>query len=251
MRKPIIAGNHKMNLTSVQTESLLQELKNNIANYGQVEIIICPPFTSLAIAKITTENTNIQLGAQNVHQAEKGAFTGEISAPMLKEVGCNWIICGHSERRHIYKESNEIVNNKIKATLNAGLKPILCVGETSEEREQQKTKEVLQNQLKGSLAGLTEAQLQTLVIAYEPVWAIGTGKTATPNDANTGCGFIRKQIANLYGTKLAENIRILYGGSVKPANVKQLMNESDIDGALVGGASLKSADFTAIVKFNE
>ncbi|QOR34468.1 triose-phosphate isomerase [Clostridium sp. 'deep sea'] len=251
MRKPIIAGNHKMNLTPAQTESLLKELKNNIANYGQVEIIICPPFTSLAIAKITTENTNIQLGAQNVHQAEKGAFTGEISAPMLKEIGCDWIICGHSERRHIYQESNEIVNNKIKATLNAGLKPILCVGETSEEREQHKTNEVLQNQLKGSLAGLTEAQLQTLVVAYEPVWAIGTGKTATPNDANTGCSFIREQIANMYGKKLAENTRILYGGSVKPANVKQLMSEIDIDGALVGGASLKSADFTAIVKFNE
>lgn len=250
MRKPIIAGNHKMNLTWQETKDLLTCLNEQASEQLDVEVIICPPFTSLAAAHDVILNSEIQLGAQNMHQEVKGAFTGEISAQMLVASGCEWVILGHSERRHIFKETNDIVNAKIKAALTAGLKPILCVGETLEQRQQAHTESVLQSQLKGSLAGIDAKDLNKLVVAYEPVWAIGTGKTATPEDANAGCSYIRELLATYFDQNLADTTRILYGGSVKPHNVHALMSCYDIDGALVGGASLKCADFSALIQYN-
>ncbi len=251
MRKPIIAGNHKMNLTPLQTRNLLTELVKNLIDYDQVEIIVSPPFTSLAMADEVLRATDIQLAAQNVHQAAQGAYTGEVSAKMLKASGCQWVICGHSERRNLFQESNELVNKKIRAVTAMGLKPILCVGETLAERELGQTNQVLARQISGSLQGFQQSDLLELVVAYEPVWAIGTGKTAASADAEAGCQFIRSHLKTQFGPKLADSIRILYGGSVKPGNIKELMAEKNIDGALVGGASLKSADFLAIVKYHE
>lgn len=251
MRIPIIAGNHKMNLNPEQTGSFLQEFKKEVEGYDQVQIIVCPPFTSLAVAKEVLAETHIELGAQNMHQAAKGAYTGEISAEMLLNSGCDWVICGHSERRQLFGECNAIVNQKINAAVKAGLKPILCVGETLEEREHDKTEKVLISQLINSLYDLKQELLADLVIAYEPVWAIGTGQTATPEDAEQGCQVIRTQLARMYNDEFAQGTRILYGGSVKPNNIKSLMNEENVDGALVGGASLKSSDLAAIVKYNE
>lgn len=251
MRKPIIAGNHKMNLTWQETQDLLLCLKEKMPKQTDVEVIVCPPFTSLSAASMVTRECCIALGAQNMHQAEKGAFTGEISAQMLKASGCDWVILGHSERRHIFNEANTEINAKLKAAIKGGLKPILCVGETLAERQKGQTNAILQSQLEEGLAGIAESDLQQLVIAYEPVWAIGTGQTATPQNANAGCQFIRSLLTTCYGASFAEGTRILYGGSVKPHNIQALMSCSDIDGALVGGASLKCADFNALIRFNE
>jgi len=251
MRKPIIAGNHKMNLTPTQTAALLRDLKAATKATTGVQTVVFPPFTSLVVANEIVANSPIELGAQNIHQAPKGAYTGEISAAMIAEVGCQWVICGHSERRQLFGESNVVVRDKVRAAIEAGLSPILCVGETLDERNAARTKEVLRDQLSGSLSGLAANELQNLVIAYEPVWAIGTGMTATPSDAENGCCYLRSVLGELYGSNLALSTRILYGGSVKPNNIVTLMAEENIDGALVGGASLTSEAFSAIVNYHE
>lgn len=249
MRKPIIAGNWKMNMTGAEAIKLVEGLKEKLKEVENVEVIVCPPFTSLEKVAEAIEETGIQLGAQNMYFQEKGAYTGEISALMLKDIGCKYVICGHSERREYFKEDNELVNKKIRAALENGLFPILCVGEKLEEREAKRHKEVVCDHLTGGLASLFREEAANIVIAYEPVWAIGTGKTATPQDAQDMHLFIRQTLAKMYTEELANEIRIQYGGSVKPENIDELMRQADIDGALVGGASLEVGSFARIVKF--
>jgi triosephosphate isomerase len=251
MRKPIIAGNHKMNLLPSEGVKFIKELKKIIESQNNVEVIVFPPFTSINAMKQELEKSDIALGAQNIYYEQSGAFTGEVAANMVAELGCEWVLCGHSERREIFEESNKVVNLKIKATLKNDLSPMLCVGETLEQREAGKTEETLIDQVVGSLADLKENDLTELVVAYEPVWAIGTGKTATPEDAQTGVLYIRNRLSEMFGEEFAQSTRILYGGSVKPSNVKELMAQEDIDGALVGGASLKAESFAKLVKYNE
>ena len=249
MRKKIVAGNWKMHKNAEQTEDLLNELIAKIPTDTHVQVIVAPTFVNLASAVDHLEFTNIDVAAQNVHQAEAGAFTGEISAAMLKEIGVEYVVVGHSERRQYFAETDETVNKRTKAALAAGIIPIVCCGETLEEREANITEKIVGDQVKADLADLTAAEVASLVIAYEPVWAIGTGKTATDDQANEVCTFIRKTIADLFGQEAADKVRIQYGGSVKPATISNLMAKSDIDGALVGGASLKAEDFSQIVKF--
>jgi len=251
MRKPLIAGNWKMYKTPAEAAALAGELKQAVAGVDQVNILICPTSISIPAVKEALGNSNIKVGAQNVYWKEEGAFTGEVSPQMLKDAGCDYVITGHSERRHIFGETSEEVNMKAKAVLAAGMVPIVCVGETLEQREQGRTEAVLEDQVKNSLSDIEAESFGNIVIAYEPVWAIGTGKTATPQQAGEAHKFIRKLIAEMESEETAENQIILYGGSVKPENVKQLMNEPDIDGALVGGASLKSDSFSKIVKYYE
>lgn len=249
MRKPIIAGNWKMNNTIAETKQLISDLIPLVKD-ASCDVVICTPYTDLATAVEMTKGTNIKVGAENVHWAEKGAFTGEISADMLKELGVEYVIIGHSERRQYFGETDATVNQRMKAALAKGLKPIICVGETLEERESGKTDEVVIRQTKGAFEGIDKSELDKIVIAYEPVWAIGTGKTATKEDANNTIKVIRDQMAALYCNDCAQNkVRIQYGGSMNPKNVKELMEMPEIDGGLIGGASLKADDFSKVVNF--
>jgi len=249
MRRPLIAGNWKMNKNSAESIKLVSELREMVSDVSDVEIVVAPPFTALGSVEATIKDSNIFLSAQNTFWQEIGAFTGEISPSMLKDVGCQYTIIGHSERRQYFAETNETVNKRLQAALKASLTPIVCIGETLEEREAGKTLAVIEQQVREGLNGLSSEEMEKVVIAYEPVWAIGTGKTATPDQAQEVHKFIRDQIAQIFGEGVAENIRVLYGGSVKPDNIDQLMAQKDIDGALVGGASLKAESFARIVKF--
>lgn len=247
MRKPIIAGNWKMNNTIQESINLVNEIKSYTLDQD-VDALVCVPFISLTEVKKLLEGSEIKLGAQNMHWEEKGAFTGEISPIMLKEIGIDYCIIGHSERRQFFNETDESVNLKIKSALKHGILPIVCVGETLEEREESRAEAVVKSQIIKGFEGIPTESIKDIVIAYEPIWAIGTGKTASSDDANNMCAFIRNIIGDLYGGE-KENIRIQYGGSVKPDNIKELMEKSDIDGALVGGASLKADDFQKLINF--
>jgi len=246
VRRLLIAGNWKMHKTVQEAVELVRELKELVSDVKDRDILVCPPFTALYAVSRELEGSNIALGAQNMFYEEKGAFTGEISPLMVKDVGCSYVILGHSERRHIFSETDELINKKVLSAVNHGLIPILCVGETLQEREEDKTKEVIERQVKEGLKGLNETS--EFVIAYEPVWAIGTGKTATPELAEEVHSFIREILAEMFGKEKADSIRILYGGSVKPENAAGLMSQPNIDGSLVGGASLKAESFAKIVK---
>lgn len=232
-----------------EAKALVQALKDLVKDVTNVEIVVCPPFISLHVVKDVLAGSCIGLGAQNVYWEKSGAFTGEVSAPMLKSVGCAYVIIGHSERRTYFAETDETVNKRIFAALAEGLKPIVCVGETLEERESGKTFEVIKRQIEGGLANLSVEHMASVVIAYEPVWAIGTGRTATPAQAQEVHAFIRKLLNDIFGQTTAEATRIQYGGSVKPDNAAELMSQPDIDGALVGGASLKADSFEKIIKY--
>ena len=248
MRKPIIAGNWKMHKTIAEAVEFVNDIKDKVNN-TDVEAVICAPFTLLKDLKEATKGTNIKIGAQNMHYAEQGAFTGEISAPMLKELNIDYVVLGHSERRQYFNETNETVNKKVVKALEEGIDPILCVGETLEEREASETKNVCKEQTEKALVGVSAEDMKKVVIAYEPVWAIGTGKTATAEDANDVIAYIREVVKGLYGEEISEEVRIQYGGSVKPSNVAEIMNQSDIDGALVGGASLDVESFLGLLEF--
>ncbi|MBF0122815.1 MAG: triose-phosphate isomerase [Candidatus Omnitrophica bacterium] len=248
MRKKIIAGNWKMYKTAVEATDLVNGLKKELSGTTAVDVVLCPPFVYVASAVEITQGTNIAIGGQNVYWEEFGAFTGEVSGPMLTSLGVKYVIVGHSERRQYFGETNETVNNRAKAALKAGLKPIVCVGENLAEREGGKTFDVVKNHVTGSLAGLTKEDMLRVVIAYEPVWAIGTGKTATSAQAQEVHAFIRDLLQKMFDKATADATRIQYGGSVKPENTAELMGQPDIDGALVGGASLKVDSFTAIVR---
>ncbi len=249
MRKKIIAANWKMNMTVGETDEYLKDFVREIGDGSDVDIVLVPPFTALATANDRLTNVaNIKLGAQNMHWEKSGAFTGEISAAMLRDLFVRYVVLGHSERRSLFGETDAIVNKKVHAAHEAGLKPILCVGETLEQRDAGQVETVLESQLRGSLADLQPKEIQETVIAYEPVWAIGTGRTATPEQAQEAHAFIRKTIAAIAGEGTAEKVRIQYGGSVKPENAKTLLSQPDIDGALVGGASLDPRAFSEIVK---
>ncbi|OQX81400.1 MAG: triose-phosphate isomerase [Candidatus Omnitrophica bacterium 4484_70.1] len=248
MRKILIAGNWKMHKTNEEAKSLAQEIKQELGGFTQGEVVLCPPFTALRSVYEVIKETNLKLGGQDLFWEKQGAFTGEVSGYLLKDCGCEFVIIGHSERRKYMKETNEMVNKKIKSALEEKITPILCVGETLQEREKNITFEVIRTQLKEGLAGVGEEEITKLVVAYEPVWAIGTGKTATPQQAEEVQGFIRKWISDNFSSSCATEIRILYGGSVNPSNIEMLMKEKDVDGALVGGASLKAETFVSIVK---
>ncbi len=251
MRKPIIAGNWKMNKNVTESLELVKDLRFKLADVSDVEVVVCPPFTAIYSVYQFLKGSNIKVGAQNCYFEKKGAFTGEVSPSMLKEAGCTYVILGHSERRQIFKESDELINRKIRAVLSEDMLPILCCGETLEEREKNVTNDVIKKQLTGGLKGFTEDEMLKMVVAYEPVWAIGTGKTATKEQAQEVHKFIRDLIAKLYSQKTADAVRIQYGGSVKPDNVSILMSEPDIDGALVGGAALEADSFVKLVKFEK
>ena len=247
-RKLIIAGNWKMNKTAAEALALVSDLKLELANIREVDIVICPPFTALESVSKVILDSNLRLGAQNMSEQNFGAFTGEICAGMLKEFSVRWVILGHSERRQYQKESNALIARKAAAAHGASLKPIVCVGETLAEREEGQTEKVLETQVRGSLAGLTKEQMVETIIAYEPVWAIGTGKTATTQQAQDAHAFIRSLLVKVFDEAVAKKIRIQYGGSVKPANARELMGQPDVDGALVGGASLEARSFADIIK---
>jgi len=248
MRKIIIAGNWKMNKTTTEAIDLANGLKRELYKIDEISIVICPPFTAIdEVAEVVYES-NIGLGAQNMHWEDAGAFTGEVSAPMLKELGCGYVILGHSERRQYFHETNETVNKKLRSALKHGLTPIVCVGESLEERESGRTFDVIRDHVTNSLKGLDKDEVKKIIVAYEPVWAIGTGKTATPDQAQEVHCFIRELLEKAYTREIAEEITIQYGGSVKPSNIKELISQKDIDGALVGGASLDVKSFSEIVK---
>ena len=246
MRKPIIAGNWKMNKTIKEGLEFIEEVKGQTE--GDVEVLVCAPFTLLKDLKLATKGTNIKIGAQNMHYENSGAFTGEVAPDNLVEIGMDYVIIGHSERREYYGETDETCNKKVLKAIEVGIDPILCCGETLEEREADKTMDKVKGQIVAGLAGVKAEDLAKVVIAYEPIWAIGTGKTATAEQANEVIAYIRQVVRDIYGD-LADQVRIQYGGSVKPANVAEIMGQSDIDGALVGGASLKPADFLGLLKF--
>lgn len=250
MRKKVIAGNWKMNMLPDEAIKFIEELTPLVKD-TENEVILCVPYTDLFYSLLTAQNTNIKIGAQNMHFEEKGAYTGEISAKMLKSINVEYVIIGHSERRQYFGETDETVNKKLKAALNNDLKPIVCVGETLEQREANKAEEIITNQTKLALEGLTNEQVEKTIIAYEPIWAIGTGKTATKEDANEAIKAIRNKIKEIYGQKVASSVIIQYGGSVKSSNAKELFEMSDIDGGLVGGASLKPDEFSKIVNYNK
>ena len=250
MRRKVIAGNWKMNMLPDETIKFIEEFAPLVKDTKN-EVILCVPYTDLFYALLNVQGTNIKIGAQNMHFEEKGAYTGEISPQMLKSINVEYVIIGHSERRQYYNETDETVNKKIKAAFNVGLKPIVCVGETLEERESGKTAEIITNQTKLALEGLTNEQVENTIIAYEPIWAIGTGKTATSEDANNSIKEIRNKISEIYGQNTASRVIIQYGGSVKSSNAKELFSTSDIDGGLVGGASLKAEEFSKIVNFEK
>lgn len=248
MRKGIIAGNWKMNKTVAEAISLMEQIKPLVKD-AKCDVVVCPTFLCLDAVIKAAKGTNIKVGAQNMHFEETGAFTGEVAPQMLKEIGVDYVIIGHSERRQYFNETDESVNKKLKAAYNHSISPILCVGETLEQREGNITEKVLGNQVKLDLEGLTGQQVEKLVIAYEPIWAIGTGKTATADQANETIAFIRKTVGGMFGPDIAEKLRIQYGGSVKPSTIKEQMGKSDIDGGLIGGASLKAEDFAGIVNY--
>ncbi len=248
MRKKFIAGNWKMNTTIDEAVALAKDVVKTMGNTSDVDIAICPPYTSLYAVSEVLKGSTVKLGAQDVHWEAKGAFTGKVSCAMLKSVGVTYVIIGHSEQRTYFHETNETVNKKVKATLAAGLLPIICVGETLEERKSGKMDAVIESHTVGAFAGISAEDALKCTIAYEPVWAIGTGETATPQQANEAHIFIRKLLVKLYGTSTAEQIRIQYGGSMKADNAKALLGQSDVDGGLIGGASLKASDFAGIVK---
>ena len=247
-RKLIIAGNWKMNKTVAEALALVGNLKLELANIREVDIVVCPPFTALESVSKVILDSNIRLGAQNMSENNFGAFTGEICAGMLKEFSVRYVILGHSERRQYQKESDALIAKKAAAAHGASLKPIVCVGETLAEREAGQTEKVLETQVRGSLAGLTKEQMVETIIAYEPVWAIGTGKTATTQQAQDAHAFIRSLLVKIFDEAVAKKVRIQYGGSVKPANARELMSQPDVDGALVGGASLEARSFADIIK---
>lgn len=249
MRRKVIAGNWKMNNDLQQSVNLIEELKGKLAGREvNCDVVICPPFTSLYEAKKMIDGSIIKLGAQNMFYEDSGAFTGEISASMLKSVGCEYVILGHSERRTIFGEKDDMINKKVKKAISQNLKPILCVGETLEEREKDVTEKVVKRQIEKGLNDVTPDEVLNVIIAYEPVWAIGTGKTATPQQAQEVHAFIRKLLTTMYSKDFAELIPIQYGGSVKPDNAKELLSQKDIDGALVGGACLKADSFIGIIE---
>lgn len=247
-RRKIVAGNWKMNKTPSQAAELIKELIPMVAD-ADVDVVICTPATDLAIATEMTKGTNIAVGAENMHWEESGAYTGEISADMLLDLGVKYVIIGHSERREYFAETDETVNKKVKAAIAKGITPIVCCGETLEQREMGIMPEHIRMQIKIAMLDVTADQAKDLVIAYEPIWAIGTGKTATADQADEVCGIIRDVIAELYDAPTAEAIRIQYGGSMKPSNAAELMSKPNIDGGLIGGAALKAEDFTGIVKY--
>ncbi len=249
MRKPIIAGNWKMNKTTEETKALIEGLIPLVNDVNNVDIVVCPPFVNLAAAAQALAGSNIKLGAQNMHFEKNGAFTGEVSADMLLALGVKYVILGHSERRQYFGETDEGVNKKTKVALQAGLVPIVCVGETLEERESGITSEIVCKQTKLALLGLSTEEVKGVVLAYEPIWAIGTGKTATSEDANDTIGAIRNAVKQVFGDDAAQSVRIQYGGSMKPSNASELMAKPEIDGGLIGGAALKAEDFSQIVKF--
>ena len=252
-RKPIIAGNWKMNLNHLEAIGLVQKLHYNLRSqdYDAVDVVVCPPFTSLRSVQTLIDGDRIPmlLGAQNCHWEEKGAYTGEIAPPMLARLKCSYVIAGHSERRQYFGETDEIVNRKAKAIIANGMVPIVCVGETLDQREAGTTEEVVQAQVRGSLAGIPGDTIAALVIAYEPVWAIGTGRTASPADASTAIDRIRRTVGEIAGQPAADAVRIQYGGSVNAGNIAAIMAEKGIDGALVGGASLDPEEFALIVRY--
>lgn len=248
MRKPIIAGNWKMHKTINEAKSFVEEIKGSIKE-TDVEAVICAPYTILKDLKEVTKGTNIKVGAQNMHFEENGAFTGEISPLMLKELEIDYVIIGHSERRQYFNETDETVNKKVKKALEHSIIPIMCVGESLEQREDGDTKSIVKSQVEKGLQGINHEDIKKIVVAYEPIWAIGTGKTASSEDANEVIAYIREVIKNVSSEDISEEIRIQYGGSVKPSNVEEIMNQSDIDGALVGGASLEPKDFIELVNF--
>ncbi len=249
MRKPIIAGNWKMNKTAEETTALIKALIPLVSDASNVDVVVCPTFVNLSTAAEALAGSNIKLGAQNMHFEKSGAYTGEISADMLLAFGVKYVILGHSERRQYFGETDEGVNKKAKVALEAGLVPIVCVGETLEEREAGITAEIVCKQTKLALLGLSAEQVSGVVIASEPIWAIGTGKTATAEDANETIGAIRGAVKDVYGDACAQSVRIQYGGSMKPSNASELMAKPEIDGGLIGGAALKAEDFAGIVKF--
>ena len=251
MKKYLIAGNWKMNKNAAESEDLAKEIALEIGQRHAVDVAVCPPFTSLIPVAKVIENTNIKLGAQNMHHENSGAFTGEISAEMLRHLYVSYVILGHSERRELFGETDEQVNVKTKAALSGRLRPIVCVGESLEERETERTLEVVGKQLQGALEGISAKTGEPVVIAYEPVWAIGTGKTATPEQAQEVHAFIRSELSKLWGSEAASRIRILYGGSMKPGNAAELLGQKDIDGGLIGGASLESRSFAQLVEAAE
>ena len=253
-RTPILAGNWKMHLDHLEAIQLVQQLVYHLEpqDFDACEIVVIPPFTSLRSVQTLIEGDKLLVkhGAQNCHWEDKGAFTGEVSPPMLAKLRCSYVVVGHSERRQFFAESDEIVNRKAKAVFAHDMTPIVCVGETLEQREAGEAEAVVEMQVRGSLAGLTPAQAAEVVVAYEPVWAIGTGKTATSEDANAMCGHVRAVVASMYGQEAADAMRVQYGGSVKPGNVVDLMRQPEIDGALVGGASLDAEDFAVICRYH-
>ncbi len=248
MRRTFIAGNWKMNKTADEGAGLVRELVQELAGCDNADVAVCPPAISLSSVAVELRGSNIELGAQNMHAETSGAYTGEISAGMLRGVGCKYVILGHSERRQMFGETDQIVNKKVIAALAAELAPIVCVGETLEEREAGQTEEVVFAQVRNSLAGLEAKDMLKVTLAYEPIWAIGTGKTASPDQAQEVHAGIRGVLVELFGSACAEAVRIQYGGSVKPDNAKTILGQVDVDGALVGGASLKASDFAAIVR---
>ncbi len=250
MRRKVIAGNWKMNMLPNEAIEYIEAFTPLVKD-SKAEVILCVPYTDLFYCLMNVQGTNIKIGAQNMHFEEKGAYTGEVSGQMLKSIGVEYVIIGHSERRQYFNETDESVNKKIKAAFANELKPIVCVGEKLEEREAGKAESVVTTQVKLDLEGLTKDQVKSTIIAYEPIWAIGTGKTATSEDANNMIKTIRKQVAELFGSDVAEEVIIQYGGSVKSSNAKELFTTSDIDGGLVGGASLKPDEFSKIVNYND
>ncbi len=248
MRKKVIAGNWKMNHNPEEAKKYLEEFIPMVKD-ATSEVVLCVPYLDLKCMVKHANGSNVHIGAQNMHWEEKGAYTGEISGSMLQSIGVEYVIIGHSERRQYFAETDDTVNKKIKVAFANNLKPIVCVGETLEQREAGKTKEVITAQTRCALEGLTEEQVANTIIAYEPIWAIGTGKTATSEDANNSIKEIREEICKIYGQKVSERVIIQYGGSVKPSNAKELFSTSDIDGALVGGASLKPEDFAGIINY--
>ena len=250
MRRKVIAGNWKMNMLPNEAMEMITELTPLVKD-AEAEVILCVPYTDLFYALNIAQGTNIKIGAQNMHFEEKGAYTGEVSGKMLKSIGVEYVIIGHSERRQYFAETDETVNKKIKAAFANELKPIVCVGETLEQREKENAFDVITSQTQKALDGLSDEQVANTIIAYEPIWAIGTGKTATSEDANEAIKKIREKICQIYGQNIAERVIIQYGGSMKPSNAKELLEMSDIDGGLIGGASLKADDFSAIVNYNK
>jgi triosephosphate isomerase len=250
MRKPLVAGNWKMNTDSFSSVSLAKNIASASSDFAghTVNVAVCPPFVYLQAVAVALSATGISVGAQDIYYEQKGAFTGEISASMLKDIGCVYVLCGHSERRHVIGEADELVNKKVTAAISGGLLPIFCIGELLAERQASQTADVITRQMKKGLAGLRPEKVSAVTIAYEPVWAIGTGLTATPQQAQQAHALIRELLGEMYDARLAEEIRILYGGSVRPDNAEDLMAQQDVDGLLVGGASLIADDFVAIIE---